>query len=59
MSSSVSQSDQSTSVSPDDAEKKKGNSSAYRSYLNRDGPRALGSKEIPQVVHTSAHRRFA
>ncbi|XP_038569412.1 replication factor C subunit 1 [Micropterus salmoides] len=39
---------ESTSVSPDDAEKKKGNSSAYRSYLNRDGPRALGSKEIPQ-----------
>ncbi|KAM3623637.1 uncharacterized protein V6R79_013588 [Siganus canaliculatus] len=39
---------QSTSTSPEDAEKKKGNASAYRSYLNRDGPRALGSKEIPQ-----------
>ncbi|XP_044047085.1 replication factor C subunit 1 isoform X2 [Siniperca chuatsi] len=39
---------QSTSTSPDDAEKKKVNSSAYRNYLNRDGPRALGSKEIPQ-----------
>ncbi|XP_042340871.1 replication factor C subunit 1 isoform X2 [Plectropomus leopardus] len=38
----------STSTSPDDAEKKKINSSAYRNYLNRDGPRALGSKEIPQ-----------
>uniref|UniRef100_A0A7N6BL04 Replication factor C subunit 1 n=1 Tax=Anabas testudineus TaxID=64144 RepID=A0A7N6BL04_ANATE len=38
----------STSTSPDDSEKKKGNSSAYRNYLNRDGPRALGSKEIPK-----------
>uniref|UniRef100_A0A665WMD5 Replication factor C subunit 1 n=1 Tax=Echeneis naucrates TaxID=173247 RepID=A0A665WMD5_ECHNA len=38
----------SVSTSPDDAEKKKVNSSAYRNYLNRDGPRALGSKEIPQ-----------
>uniref|UniRef100_A0A7N6B490 Replication factor C subunit 1 n=1 Tax=Anabas testudineus TaxID=64144 RepID=A0A7N6B490_ANATE len=37
-----------TSTSPDDSEKKKGNSSAYRNYLNRDGPRALGSKEIPK-----------
>uniref|UniRef100_A0A4W6BMT4 Replication factor C subunit 1 n=1 Tax=Lates calcarifer TaxID=8187 RepID=A0A4W6BMT4_LATCA len=37
----------STSTSPDDAEKKKVNASAYRNYLNRDGPRALGSKEIP------------
>lgn len=36
------------STSPDDAEKKKANASAYRNYLNRDGPRALGSKEIPQ-----------
>uniref|UniRef100_A0A671TH35 Replication factor C subunit 1 n=1 Tax=Sparus aurata TaxID=8175 RepID=A0A671TH35_SPAAU len=35
-------------TSPDDAEKKKVNTSAYRNYLNRDGPRALGSKEIPQ-----------
>ncbi|XP_071360428.1 replication factor C subunit 1 [Trachinotus anak] len=39
---------ESTSTSPDDAEKKKVNSSAYRNFLNRDGPRALGSKEIPQ-----------
>ncbi|XP_030588294.1 replication factor C subunit 1 [Archocentrus centrarchus] len=39
---------ESTSTSPDDQEKKKANSSAYRNYLNRDGPRALGSKEIPQ-----------
>lgn len=39
---------ESTSISPDDAEKKKTNASAYRSFLNRDGPRALGSKEIPQ-----------
>uniref|UniRef100_A0A4W6BSJ0 Replication factor C subunit 1 n=1 Tax=Lates calcarifer TaxID=8187 RepID=A0A4W6BSJ0_LATCA len=38
---------ESTSTSPDDAEKKKVNASAYRNYLNRDGPRALGSKEIP------------
>uniref|UniRef100_A0A665WMT2 Replication factor C subunit 1 n=1 Tax=Echeneis naucrates TaxID=173247 RepID=A0A665WMT2_ECHNA len=38
----------SVSFVPDDAEKKKVNSSAYRNYLNRDGPRALGSKEIPQ-----------
>uniref|UniRef100_A0A3B4BK81 BRCT domain-containing protein n=1 Tax=Periophthalmus magnuspinnatus TaxID=409849 RepID=A0A3B4BK81_9GOBI len=37
-----------TSTSPEDSEKKKGNASAYRNYLNRDGPRALGSKEIPQ-----------
>nr|XP_023685377.1 replication factor C subunit 1 isoform X3 [Paramormyrops kingsleyae] len=36
------------SVSPEDAEKKRVNSSAYRNYLNREGPRALGSKEIPQ-----------
>ncbi|XP_061833231.2 replication factor C subunit 1 isoform X1 [Nerophis lumbriciformis] len=35
------------STSPEEAEKKKGNASAYRNYLNRDGPRALGSKEIP------------
>ncbi|KAF7656692.1 hypothetical protein LDENG_00037960 [Lucifuga dentata] len=39
---------ESTSTSPDDAEKKKVNSSAYRNFLNRDGPRALGSKEIPK-----------
>ncbi|XP_072318368.1 replication factor C subunit 1 [Eucyclogobius newberryi] len=36
-------------TSPEDSEeKKKANVSAYRNYLNRDGPRALGSKEIPQ-----------
>ncbi|XP_054634941.1 replication factor C subunit 1 isoform X2 [Dunckerocampus dactyliophorus] len=35
------------STSPDEADKKKLNASAYRNYLNRDGPRALGSKEIP------------
>uniref|UniRef100_A0A4W3IEE7 Replication factor C subunit 1 n=1 Tax=Callorhinchus milii TaxID=7868 RepID=A0A4W3IEE7_CALMI len=34
--------------SPEDSEKKRQNYLAYRSYLNRDGPRALGSKEIPQ-----------
>uniref|UniRef100_A0A8C1FQC0 Replication factor C subunit 1 n=1 Tax=Cyprinus carpio carpio TaxID=630221 RepID=A0A8C1FQC0_CYPCA len=34
--------------SPEDLEKKRANSSAYRNYLNREGPRALGSKEIPQ-----------
>ncbi|KAM4584630.1 replication factor C subunit 1 isoform 2-T2 [Odontesthes bonariensis] len=39
---------ESTSTSPDDAEKKKGNSAAFRNFLNRDGPRALGSKEIPK-----------
>ncbi|KAM6972617.1 replication factor C subunit 1 [Aplochiton taeniatus] len=37
-----------TRTSPEDAEKKRGNSSAFKSYLNREGPRALGSKEIPQ-----------
>ncbi|XP_013887906.1 replication factor C subunit 1 isoform X2 [Austrofundulus limnaeus] len=37
-----------TSISPEDAEKKKLHSSAYRNYLNREGPRALGSKEIPE-----------
>ncbi|XP_055772510.1 replication factor C subunit 1-like, partial [Salvelinus fontinalis] len=35
------------STSPEDSEKKRGNSSAFRSFLNRDGPRALGSKHIP------------
>ncbi|XP_045070583.1 replication factor C subunit 1 [Coregonus clupeaformis] len=35
------------STSPEDSERKRGNPSAFRSYLNRDGPRALGSKEIP------------
>lgn len=39
---------ESTSTSPEEAEKKKANSTAYRNFLNRDGPRALGSKEIPQ-----------
>lgn len=42
--------DQSMIRSPDDAEKRKVNATAYRNYLNRDGPRALGSKEIPQVT---------
>ncbi|XP_072108959.1 replication factor C subunit 1 isoform X2 [Mobula birostris] len=36
------------SESPEDSEKKRQNYLAYRSFLNRDGPRALGSKEIPQ-----------
>ncbi|XP_051888471.1 replication factor C subunit 1 isoform X2 [Pristis pectinata] len=36
------------SESPENAEKKRQNYLAYRSFLNRDGPRALGSKEIPQ-----------
>uniref|UniRef100_A0A8C2BFY9 Replication factor C subunit 1 n=1 Tax=Cyprinus carpio TaxID=7962 RepID=A0A8C2BFY9_CYPCA len=35
-------------TSPEDLEKKRANSSAFRNYLNREGPRALGSKEIPQ-----------
>ncbi|KAL7404027.1 hypothetical protein ABVT39_008669 [Epinephelus coioides] len=39
---------ESTSTSPDNAEKRKINASAFRNFLNRDGPRALGSKEIPQ-----------
>ncbi|XP_015252568.1 PREDICTED: replication factor C subunit 1 [Cyprinodon variegatus] len=39
---------ESTSTSPEDAEKKKMHSLAFRNFLNRDGPRALGSKEIPQ-----------
>ncbi|XP_078255949.1 replication factor C subunit 1 isoform X2 [Rhinoraja longicauda] len=38
----------SESKSPEDTEKKRQNYLAYRSFLNRDGPRALGSKEIPQ-----------
>lgn len=37
------------SVSPEDSEKKRANYQAYRSFLNREGPKALGSKEIPQV----------
>ncbi|XP_021496347.1 replication factor C subunit 1 isoform X2 [Meriones unguiculatus] len=36
------------SVSPEDSEKKRINYQAYRSYLNREGPKALGSKEIPK-----------
>uniref|UniRef100_A0A4W2EXE5 Replication factor C subunit 1 n=1 Tax=Bos indicus x Bos taurus TaxID=30522 RepID=A0A4W2EXE5_BOBOX len=36
------------SVSPDEAEKRRTNYQAYRSYLNREGPKALGSKEIPK-----------
>lgn len=36
------------SISPDDAEKRRTNYQAYRSYLNREGPKALGSKEIPK-----------
>ncbi|CAN2388507.1 protein-DNA loading ATPase activity [Pristimantis euphronides] len=34
--------------SPEDSEKKRGNYTAYRNFLNREGPKALGSKEIPQ-----------
>ncbi|XP_031416059.1 replication factor C subunit 1 isoform X1 [Clupea harengus] len=34
-------------TSPEDSEKRRGNSAAFRNFLNRDGPRALGSKEIP------------
>ncbi|XP_015687437.1 replication factor C subunit 1 [Protobothrops mucrosquamatus] len=41
--------EQSKSISPEDsAEKKRTNYTAYRSFLNREGPKALGSKEIPQ-----------
>ncbi|XP_061438963.1 replication factor C subunit 1 isoform X2 [Rhineura floridana] len=38
----------SKSVSPEDSEKKRANYQAYRTFLNREGPKALGSKEIPQ-----------
>ncbi|XP_053712315.1 replication factor C subunit 1-like [Synchiropus splendidus] len=38
---------ESSSTSTEDQERKKVNSAAFRNYLNRDGPRALGSKEIP------------
>ncbi|KAG8591697.1 hypothetical protein GDO81_000269 [Engystomops pustulosus] len=34
--------------SPEDSEKKHGNYTSYRNYLNREGPKALGTKEIPQ-----------
>lgn len=45
--------------SPDDGEKRKVNATAYRNYLNRDGPRALGSKEIPQVTKIiKKHKEF-
>nr|XP_036858590.1 replication factor C subunit 1 [Manis javanica] len=37
------------SISPEDSEKRRTNYQAYRSYLNREGPKALGSKEIPKV----------
>lgn len=37
------------SISPEDSEKRRNNYQAYRSFLNREGPKALGSKEIPQV----------
>uniref|UniRef100_A0A8C8RXB8 Replication factor C subunit 1 n=1 Tax=Pelusios castaneus TaxID=367368 RepID=A0A8C8RXB8_9SAUR len=36
------------SISPEDSEKKQVSYQAYRSFLNREGPKALGSKEIPQ-----------
>lgn len=36
------------SVSPEDSEKRRSNYQAYRSFLNREGPKALGSKEIPK-----------
>ncbi|XP_069058165.1 replication factor C subunit 1 [Pleurodeles waltl] len=39
---------QKTESSPEDSEKRRSNVKAYRNFLNRDGPRALGSKEIPQ-----------
>ncbi|XP_063166845.1 replication factor C subunit 1 [Candoia aspera] len=40
--------EQPKSVSPEDSEKKRTNYMAYRNFLNREGPKALGSKEIPQ-----------
>ncbi|OCT99435.1 replication factor C subunit 1 [Xenopus laevis] len=33
--------------SPEDSEKKRANFKAYQNFLNREGPKALGSKEIP------------
>ena len=53
----VSLSGVSLSQSTEDAEKKKGNSSSFRNYLNRDGPRALGSKDIPKVVKATLSKR--
>uniref|UniRef100_A0A8C0T5R2 Replication factor C subunit 1 n=1 Tax=Canis lupus familiaris TaxID=9615 RepID=A0A8C0T5R2_CANLF len=38
------------SISPEDSEKRRTNYQAYRSYLNREGPKALGSKEIPKAA---------
>ncbi|XP_028657805.2 replication factor C subunit 1 isoform X1 [Erpetoichthys calabaricus] len=38
----------SQSKSPEESASKRQNYQAYRNYLNREGPRALGSKEIPQ-----------
>ncbi|XP_029460987.1 replication factor C subunit 1 [Rhinatrema bivittatum] len=38
----------SESKSPEESEKKRVNFQAYRNFLNREGPKALGSKEIPQ-----------
>ncbi|KAE8629389.1 hypothetical protein XENTR_v10000472 [Xenopus tropicalis] len=38
---------QKTGSSPEDSEKKRTNYKAYRNFLNREGPKALGSKEIP------------
>ncbi|XP_030047166.1 replication factor C subunit 1 isoform X2 [Microcaecilia unicolor] len=35
-------------TSPEESEKKRVNFQAYRNFLNREGPKALGSKEIPQ-----------
>ncbi|KAF4071573.1 hypothetical protein AMELA_G00274930 [Ameiurus melas] len=40
-------------TSPEDSERKRMNSTAYRNFLNREGPRALGSKVIPQVLKPS------
>ncbi|XP_075050897.1 replication factor C subunit 1 isoform X2 [Mixophyes fleayi] len=39
---------QKSESSPEDSEKKKANYKAYRNFLNREGPKALGSKQIPQ-----------
>ncbi|KAG8453595.1 hypothetical protein GDO86_000287, partial [Hymenochirus boettgeri] len=33
--------------SPEDSEKKRSNYKAYRNFLNREGPKALGSKDVP------------
>ncbi|KAM4710072.1 replication factor C subunit 1 [Discoglossus pictus] len=38
---------QQTGSSPEDSEKKRANYQAYRNFLNREGPKALGSKNIP------------